>query len=118
MYISFRILQTDFLIDLFQIQPGTLFAKLVILGFIGSIVSFPFSPLSNYLLRRFEKEADTFAVKVIRDSESMTRVLIKLSKDNLSNLHPHPFYAAFYYSHPPVVERIKILRKIENTTNL
>jgi len=118
MYISFRILQTDFLIDLFQIQPDTLFAKLVILGFVGSIVSFPFTPLSNYISRRFEKEADAFTVNLLKDNESMTRVLIKLSKDNLSNLHPHPLYAAFYYSHPPVVERIKTLCKIENTTKL
>ncbi|MBM4140531.1 MAG: M48 family metallopeptidase [Nitrospira sp.] len=117
-YITFRILQTDFLTDLFQIKPDTLFAKIVILGFIGSIVSFPFSPLINYISRRFEKEADAFTVKLIKDSESMTRVLIKLSKDNLSNLHPHPLYAVFYYSHPPVVERIKTLRKIKNTTNL
>lgn len=113
-YISFRILQTDFLVDLFQIKPDTLFAKLVILGFIGSIISFPFTLLSNYISRRFEKEADMFAVKLIKNSESMTRVLLKLSKDNLANLHPHPLYAAFYYSHPPVVQRVKYLRELSH----
>jgi STE24 endopeptidase len=40
----------------------------------------------------------------------MASALVKLSKENLSNLHPHPLYAAFYYSHPPVVERIRELR--------
>jgi hypothetical protein len=41
----------------------------------------------------------------------MATALVKLSRDNLSNLHPHPFYAAFYYSHPPVVERYGISRQ-------
>ncbi|MEK6672803.1 MAG: M48 family peptidase, partial [Nitrospirota bacterium] len=42
--------------------------------------------------------------------EAMATSLIKLSKDNLSNLHPQPLYAGFYYSHPPVVQRIREIR--------
>ena len=110
-YISFRILQTDLLTALFQIKQGTFFAKVIILGFIGGIVSFPFIPLSNYVSRRFEREADRFACELTGNSESMASALIKLSKDNLSNIHPHPFYAAFYYSHPPIVQRIKDIKK-------
>lgn len=109
-YISFRVLQTDFLTDLFQIKHNTFFAKIVILSFIGAIISFPLIPLSSYISRRFEREADRFACELIENAEGMIGALIKLSKDNLSNLHPHPLYAAFYYSHPPVVERIKTLR--------
>ena len=110
-YISFRILQTDLLTALFQIKQGTFFAKVIILGFIGGIISFPFIPLSNYVSRRFEREADRFACELTGNSESMASALIKLSKDNLSNLHPHPFYAAFYYSHPPIVQRIMDIKK-------
>jgi STE24 endopeptidase len=110
-YISFRILQSDFLTWLFHIERGTIFAKVVILSFIGGIISFPFTPLSNYVSRRFEKEADRFACELTENREDMANALIKLSKDNLSNLHPHPLYAAFYYSHPPVVQRIKDIKK-------
>lgn len=110
-YISFRILQTDFLADLFNIKQGTFFAKIVILGFIGGIVSLPVIPLGSYISRRFEKEADGFAFRLTENTEAMASALIKLSKDNLSNLHPHPLYAAFYYSHPPVVQRIRNIRK-------
>ena len=59
MYIAFRIVQSDYLLDLFIIKNGTFFAKLVILGFIGSI-ALPFSPLPLYLSRRYENEADRF----------------------------------------------------------
>jgi len=31
--------------------------------------------------------------------------LRKLSEKNLSNLTPHPWYSAFYYSHPTLLER-------------
>jgi hypothetical protein len=33
-----------------------------------------------------------------------------LATDNLANLIPHPLYAWFYYSHPPLIERIKRLK--------
>jgi STE24 endopeptidase len=36
----------------------------------------------------------------------MTSALKRLAADNLANLSPHPLYAWFYYSHPPLVERI------------
>ncbi len=113
-YISFMILQTDFLTYLFQIKHGTFFAKIVVLGFIGSIVFFPFIPLGNYFSRRFEKKSDRFASQLIGNPESMVSALIKLSKDNLLNLHPHSLYAAFYYSHPPVVERIKTINTMRS----
>ena len=112
-YVSFRILQTDFLANLFHVNQATFFAKIVILGFIGGIVCYPFTPLSNYISRRFEKEADRFACELIDNKEAMANALIKLSKDNLANLHPHPLYAAFYYSHPPVVQRIKEIKTLQ-----
>jgi STE24 endopeptidase len=110
MYIAFKLLQTDFLTNLFQMQQGTIFAKIVLLGFIGGIVSFPFGPLSSYVSRRFERQADRFACELTGNRDAMAGALIKLSKDNLSNLHPHPLYVAFYYSHPPVVQRIREIK--------
>jgi len=86
-------------------------ARLVILGFLASIVSFPFTPLSSWLSRRQEREADRFATDLTGDPEALASALVKLSTENLSNLHPHPLYAAFYYSHPPVVERVRALRR-------
>lgn len=111
-YIAFRVLQTDFLSDIFHIQGETFFAKLVIMGFAFSIVSFPFTPLFSAFSRKHEREADSFALALTGEKEGLATSLIKLSKDNLSNLHPHPLYAAFYYSHPPVVERVRRIREI------
>ncbi len=109
-FIAFNILRSDFLTDIFLIEETTLFSKLVILGFIFSIIAAPFSPLFSYLSRRHENEADQYAVDLTEDPESLAASLIKLSRDNLSNLHPYPLYAAFHYSHPPVVERVRKIR--------
>jgi len=116
MYISFRILQNDFLLNLFNIEGGTFFAKVIILGFLGSIAAFPFGPVFNYFSRRHENEADRFSYKLTGNTDGMISALVKLSKDNLSNLHPHPLYALFHYSHPPVLERIRRIKELVNLT--
>lgn len=109
-YISFMMIKSGILLRIFSIQNDTVFANLLILGFAGGIVSFPLTPVFSYFSRRHEREADRFAAEMTENSEAMTTSLIKLSKDNLSNLHPHPLYASFYYSHPPVVQRIREIR--------
>jgi STE24 endopeptidase len=87
------------------------YARVVLVGFLGSLVMFPFTPLFSYLSRRDEREADRFASDLTGRPQAMASALVKLSRENLSNLYPHPLYAKFYYSHPPVVERIRCLNR-------
>jgi STE24 endopeptidase len=112
LYVSFRILEGDFLSTLFRIDDDTFFAKVVVLGFCATILAFPVAPLAAYVSRRHEREADRFSYGLTGDSEGMISALVKLSKDNLSNLHPHPLYAKFHYFHPPATERIRYIREI------
>lgn len=112
MYTAFRLLQGDLPAALFGLQEATFYTQMVILSFIAGIVVFPFTALSNYISRRHEEEADRFAVALTKDPEGLATSLMKLSRDNLSNLHPHPWYAAFNYSHPPVTERVRKLRAL------
>ncbi|RJQ42039.1 MAG: M48 family peptidase [Nitrospiraceae bacterium] len=109
-YASFIIIKSGILAEIFNIKNDTIFANLLILGLVGGIISFPLTPIFSYFSRRHEKEADRFAAEMTENPEAMATSLIKLSKDNLSNLHPHPLYAGFYYSHPPVVQRIREIR--------
>ncbi|MEW6599523.1 MAG: M48 family metallopeptidase [Nitrospirota bacterium] len=112
-YIAYHVIQSDILITLFNIKESSFFAKLVVLGFIGSIVSFPFGPVFHYFSRKHENEADKYSYDLTGNPDSMISALVKLSKDNLSNLHPHPLYALFHYSHPPVLERIRRIRALK-----
>lgn len=81
--------------------------------------SFLLSPLSKLIAvgmaifsRKNEFEADAFAARVTGDAKSLITALKTLSKDNLSNLTPHPFYVFINYSHPPMIERIAALRSL------
>ncbi len=112
-YAAYLLLQGDFLTGLFHMENGSFFAKVVIVGFIGSVVSFPLTPVFHYFSRRHENEADRFSYELTGNAAGMISALVKLSKDNLSNLHPHPLYALFHYSHPPVLERIRKIRELE-----
>lgn len=105
-WLAFRALAWDGLPALFGHGDLSLAARLVILGFLASLVMFPLTPLSSWLSRRDEYEADRFAAQITDDPVSLATALIKLATENLSNLHPHPLYARFYYSHPPIVERV------------
>lgn len=109
-YISYHLLDGNLLTDIFRISEPSFYSKLVVLGFLGSVVTFPLGPIFHYISRRHEKEADGYAYELTGDVENLISALMKLSKENLSNLHPHPLYALFKYSHPPVLQRIQNLR--------
>lgn len=112
-YIAWYLLQSEFLIELFSIDTSSFFVKLVLLSFIAAIVAFPLGPIFNWISRRHEDEADRYSFDLTGNGKSMISALVKLSKDNLSNLHPHPLYALFHYSHPPVLERIRKIKEFK-----
>lgn len=85
--------------------------QLVVLGFISSVIMFPFTAVSSWFSRRHEWEADQFSRELTGNPAALATALVKLNRENLGNLHPHPVYAKFYYSHPPVVERVARLRQ-------
>ncbi|MFP8834268.1 M48 family metallopeptidase [Hydrogenophaga sp. XSHU_21] len=67
------------------------------------------SPLMAQVSRQHEFEADAFASEKTR-GEDLASALLKLYKDNASTLTPDPWYARFYYSHPPASERLARLQ--------
>ncbi len=76
-----------------------------------------FEPISEFLTffmsklsRKFEYQADNF-VKKYNLNIALAEALKKLSKDNLSNINPHPLYVKFHYSHPPLHDRLENLKK-------
>lgn len=115
-YAAFYLLSQGNLPAHFGIESASLPAQLVLLGFLFSIPLAVFSPLGNWLSRSQERQADRFAAELTTTPESLASALVKMSSDNLSNLHPHPLYAAIYYSHPPVVERVQTLTAMRTTT--
>ena len=75
--------------------------------------TFFLTPLLSLLSRHYEYKADRFAVKATDDPSCLTRALIRLSRDNLSNLTPHPWYSFFHHTHPALAERLEAIENRE-----
>jgi STE24 endopeptidase len=113
-WISFRLLAWPGLPELLGLPADlSLPAKMVLLGFVASLVLFPLGPFSAWRSRCHEREADRYAADLTGRPEDLASALVKMSAENLSNLFPHRLYAAFYYSHPPAVERVRTLREFQ-----
>ncbi|MCF6355198.1 MAG: M48 family metallopeptidase [Candidatus Polarisedimenticolaceae bacterium] len=62
-------------------------------------------PLSSWLMRRQEFEADDYAIEQT-SPEAMIQALVKLYRENASTLTPDPLYSAYHDSHPPAPIRV------------
>lgn len=62
----------------------------------------------NLVSRTFEFQADAFASK-LGYAVPLRAGLIKLQEENLSAMNTDPWYSAYHYSHPPLVERLAAL---------
>jgi len=103
---------------LFGNLPQTLFVQLglpdspavIVLLFLLflPLVSFLVLPLMGWVSRRNEYEADRSGGELV-GKLYLANALRKLVTENRSFPLSHPLYIFFYYTHPPVIERLKAL---------
>lgn len=105
-------LQDESLFNAFYMNEISVYAGLIFFGMLYAPIDMILSVFMQISSRKHEYEADEFAAKTTGKPEDMIATLKKLSKDNLSNLTPHPFYVFLNYSHPPALQRIKAIREI------
>ena len=106
-----RMMESRSLFDAFGVKETSVYLSLVLFGILMQPVGELLGIGGNILSRKHEFEADAYAAKVTGDPDAMVSALKQLSKDNLSNLTPHPAYVFLNYSHPPVIQRIEALRE-------
>ncbi len=104
-------LNNRLLFDAFYMDDLSVYASLLFFSLLYSPVEFILSVLLQFLSRRHEFQADRYAVQTYSGGASLVEALKKLSRKNLSNLTPHPFFVFLNYSHPPVLQRIERIRK-------
>jgi len=101
------------LFDAFSVEQVSVYGSLVFFTFLFEPVSKLLSVLMMIMSRKNEFEADAYAAEVTGRPEDLISGLKKLSKDNLSNLTPHPFYVFLNYSHPPLLKRLAALEALK-----
>lgn len=110
-YLLSVFLQAEGLFDAFYMEQMSVYAGLIFFGMLYAPIDMILSVFMQIMSRKHEYEADAFAAETTGRPEDMIATLRKLSKDNLSNLTPHPFYVFLNYSHPPVLQRIRAIQK-------
>jgi STE24 endopeptidase len=84
-------------------------ALLLILALVTGPATFFLTPAFAAWSRRHEYAADAYSAKAA-GPEALASALIKLNRENASNLWPHRLYSAWYYSHPTLVERLAAIQ--------
>ncbi|MGD0022833.1 MAG: M48 family metallopeptidase [Smithellaceae bacterium] len=112
LYFVYLILAWKPLYTAFGLKVTSVYAGLFLVSLYLSSAGFFLSPIGAAIMRRYEREADRIACNLTGTAAPMIAALTRLAKDNLANLHPHPLYVWFYYSHPPLLERIEYLQEM------
>ena len=83
---------------------------LIVFSFLFEPFSMFIGIFSNIFSRKNEYQADAYT-KQFGLEKSLINGLKQLSRNNLSNLTPHPLYVFMHYSHPTVLQRMRALNK-------
>jgi STE24 endopeptidase len=115
LFVIYRLIEWPLLYRSFGFAESVPYVGIFLVFVLLEPFLFFLTPLLSIRSRKYEREADRFACEMVGTGEHLARGMKKLAKDNLANLYPHPFYAWFYYSHPPLVQRIADLQKMDGT---
>ncbi|KUG24806.1 ste24 endopeptidase [hydrocarbon metagenome] len=96
-------------LEWFRFTSITQIAALPLLTLWGMLIGLIQSPISNIISRKYEYQADEYAVTSTKNPEAFKQTLKKLTEQNLGDEDPHPFVEWFFYSHPSIKNRIKAI---------
>jgi STE24 endopeptidase len=99
-------IKKPWLYEAFFLNTQPIYAGIIFFTFLYTPMSLILSTISNYLSRKYEYEADAYAVTTYKHPHDMINALKKLSVDNLSNITPHKLKIFLEYSHPSILDRI------------
>jgi STE24 endopeptidase len=93
-------------------------AALPLLALWSTLIGIIQSPLGNIISRKFEYEADEYAVIETKNPFAFKKTLEKLTDQNLGDKEPHPFVEWFFYSHPSIKNRVSAIEKFAIEKNI
>jgi STE24 endopeptidase len=105
------ILRNPLFVESFGLDFPNFGFALIIFSVLIEPLSIVIGLITSGLSRKHEYQADHFAATKYQ-KEPMISALKVLSRENFSNLTPHPLYVKLTYSHPPTVDRIRAIGQI------
>ncbi|MBU1101452.1 MAG: M48 family metallopeptidase [Bacteroidetes bacterium] len=116
-FITFYLIATLYSVSLdwFGFITITQIAAFPLLSLWGIIIGLVQSPVSNIISRKFEYEADEYAISSTGKTEAFIKTLEKLTDQNLGDKEPHPFVEWFFYSHPSIKKRTAQIESLKSS---
>lgn len=105
-------------LDIFSFTEITQIDALPLLALWGMILGIIQTPVTNYISRRFEYQADDYAVKTTLKPDAFKNTLEKLTDQNLGDRNPHPIVEWFFYSHPSIERRKQNIENLRKSLKL
>jgi STE24 endopeptidase len=91
----------------------TSYGALAVFSLWFGLVSFLLQPLGNALSRRHEFAADAFALGSGATAAELGSALRKLREKSRHLPLSHPLYSRVYHSHPPLLERLRVMGALD-----
>lgn len=82
-------------------------AVLPLLVLVFAVLSLLIMPISNTLIRRFEKAADDFALRLTGNPQVFITMMTKLTDQNLAEAEPSRWVELLLYDHPSYRSRVE-----------
>lgn len=105
-------------LEVFDFTEITQIDALPLLALWGMILGIIQTPITNYISRRFEYQADDYAIRTTHKPEAFINTLEKLTDQNLSDRYPHPIIEWFFYSHPSIERRKQNIENLRKSLKL
>ena len=81
-------------------------AGVPVLVLTASILGLCVKPLMNAVSRSHERRADSYALQMTSNPSAFITAMKRLGQQNLAEENPSPLVQAFFYTHPPIKERL------------
>lgn len=81
-------------------------AGLPILLLAAGAIGLGVKPLMNAVSRAHERRADSYALKMTKNPAAFITAMKRLGRQNLAEENPSRLVQAFFYTHPPIKERL------------
>lgn len=84
-------------------DPAGIPILLITAGIVGLLVR----PVTNAVSRSHERRADAYALDMTRNPSAFITAMKRLGQQNLAEENPSRLVKAFFYTHPPIRERLR-----------
>ena len=95
------------LVPLFGLQGQADPAGIPILLMAAGALALVLKPLTNAQSRRHERRADAYALRMTKNPAAFISAMRRLGQQNLAEDDPSRLVQAFFYTHPPIKERVR-----------